>query len=42
MNIVIVSILQGILEWVMDSMKKGNKEMQEKIGQLQREKDQVQ
>ena len=24
---------------VMDSMKKGNKEMQEKIGQLQREKD---
>ena len=25
----------------MDSMKKGNKEMQEKIGQLHREKDQV-
>lgn len=32
---------KGILEWVMDSMKKGNKEMQEKIGQLHREKDQV-
>ena len=33
--------LQGILEWVMDTMKKGNKEVQERILLLQKEKDQV-
>ena len=32
---------QGILEWVMDTMKKGNKEVQERILLLQKEKDQV-
>ncbi|KAL4230287.1 hypothetical protein ACF0H5_010672 [Mactra antiquata] len=32
---------QGILEFVMDDMKKGNKEIQEKIQILQKEKDQV-
>ena len=34
-------IFQGILEWVMDSVKKGNKEFQERILLLQKEKDQV-
>ena len=33
--------LQGILEWVMDSMRKGNKDVQERIIILQKEKDQV-
>ncbi|XP_076468028.1 kinesin-like protein KIF3A isoform X2 [Babylonia areolata] len=32
---------RGILEWVMDSMKKGNREMQEKILLLQKERDQL-
>ncbi|KAL3879007.1 hypothetical protein ACJMK2_031328 [Sinanodonta woodiana] len=32
---------KGVLEWVMDSTKKGNKEMQEKIQQLQAERDQL-
>ncbi|KAJ8298132.1 hypothetical protein KUTeg_024663 [Tegillarca granosa] len=32
---------KGILEWVMDSMKKGNKELQERILLLQKEKDQL-
>lgn len=32
---------KGILEWVMDSMKKGNKELQEKMLLLQKEKDQL-
>lgn len=32
---------KGILEWVTDSMKKGGKEVQEKMQALQREKDQV-
>lgn len=32
---------KGILEWVMDNMKKGNKELQEKMLLLQKEKDLV-
>ncbi|XP_074651928.1 kinesin-like protein KIF13A [Tubulanus polymorphus] len=32
---------RGILEWVMDSMNKGNKELQEKLLLLQKEKDQL-
>ncbi|KAK7485572.1 hypothetical protein BaRGS_00023147, partial [Batillaria attramentaria] len=32
---------KGILEWVMDSMKKGNRELQEKILLLQKERDQL-
>lgn len=32
---------QGILEWVMDTVRKGNKEAQERIILLQKEKDQV-
>ncbi|XP_013378821.1 kinesin-like protein KIN-4A [Lingula anatina] len=32
---------KGILEWVMDSMRKGDKEMQEKLLLLQKEKDQL-
>ncbi|KAK7096714.1 kinesin-2b-like [Littorina saxatilis] len=32
---------RGILEWVMDSMKKGSREMQEKILLLQKERDQL-
>ncbi|KAL8593853.1 hypothetical protein ACOMHN_018065 [Nucella lapillus] len=32
---------RGILEWVMDSMKKGNREMQENILLLQKERDQL-
>ncbi|XP_062568662.1 chromosome-associated kinesin KIF4A-like [Saccostrea cucullata] len=32
---------KGILDWVMDNMKKGNKEIQEKMLLLQKEKDQV-
>ncbi len=35
------SACQGILEWVMDSVQKGNKEIQERIILLQKEKDQV-
>lgn len=33
--------LKGILDWVMDAMKKDNKEVQEKLMVLQKEKDQV-
>jgi hypothetical protein len=33
--------IQGVLEWVQDSMKKGNRELQEKLMLLQKEKDQV-
>ena len=36
-----VCLLQGILEWVMDSMHKGKREIQEKIILMQKEKDQV-
>ena len=32
---------QGILDWVMDSTKRDNKEVQEKLMALQKEKDQV-
>ena len=32
---------QGILDWVMDSTKRDNKEVQEKMMALQKEKDQV-
>ncbi|CAH1778263.1 unnamed protein product, partial [Owenia fusiformis] len=32
---------KGILEWVMDTMKKGNKEIQERMLLLQKEKDQL-
>jgi hypothetical protein len=32
---------KGILEWVMDTMKKGNKELQERLLLLQKEKDQL-
>ncbi|XP_012936712.1 chromosome-associated kinesin KIF4A [Aplysia californica] len=32
---------KGILEWVMDSMKKGNREVQEQMMLLQKEKDQL-
>ena len=32
-------LLQGILEWVMETNSKGNKEIQEKIIELQKEKD---
>jgi hypothetical protein len=32
--------IQGVLEWVQDSMKKGNRELQEKLMLLQKEKDQ--
>ena len=32
---------QGILDWVMDSTKRDNKEVQEKLLALQKEKDQV-
>ena len=34
-------MFQGILEWVMDTKKKGDKEVQERIMLLQKEKDQV-
>ena len=33
---------QGILDWVMDSTKRDNKEVQGKLMALQKEKDQVQ
>ena len=32
---------KGVLEWVQDSMKKGNRELQEKLMLLQKEKDQL-
>ena len=32
---------EGILDWVMDSTKRDNKEVQEKLMALQKEKDQV-
>lgn len=32
---------QGILDWVMDSMKRDNKEVQERLMVLQKEKDEV-
>ncbi|XP_060576817.1 chromosome-associated kinesin KIF4A-like, partial [Ruditapes philippinarum] len=32
---------KGILEWVSDNMKKGSKELQEKVQMLQKEKDQI-
>ncbi|XP_060556086.1 chromosome-associated kinesin KIF4-like [Ruditapes philippinarum] len=32
---------KGILEWVTDNMKKGSKELQEKVQMLQKEKDQI-
>lgn len=32
---------KGILDWVMDSMQKGNKEVEQKVQQLQKEKDKV-
>ena len=34
-----VAFLQGILEWVMESNRKGTQDLQEKIVELQREKD---
>lgn len=33
--------MQGVLEWVQDSMKKGSRELQEKLMLLNKEKDQV-
>ena len=33
--------VKGILEWVMDTMRRGNKDIQERIILLQKEKDQV-
>ena len=33
--------IQGVLEWVMDTIKKGNKEVQERILIMQKEKDKV-
>ena len=37
-----VVFFQGILDWVMDSTKRDNKEVQGKLMALQKEKDQVQ
>ena len=36
-----VCYFQGILDWVMDTTKRDNKEVQEKLMALQKEKDQV-
>ena len=38
----VVVFFQGILDWVMDSTKRDNKEVQGKLMALQKEKDQVQ
>ena len=40
-DIVIHMYMQGILEWVTDNMKKGSKELQEKVQMLQKERDQI-
>ena len=37
----VVVFFQGILDWVMDSTKRDNKEVQGKLMALQKEKDQV-
>ena len=37
----LLTYFQGILDWVMDSTKRDNKEVQEKLMALQKEKDQV-
>lgn len=33
--------MQGVLEWVMDTSRRGNKEVQERLLLLQKEKDQL-
>jgi len=38
----VVVFFQGILDWVMDSTKRDNKEVQGTLMALQKEKDQVQ
>ena len=40
-SIFVVVFFQGILDWVMDSTKRDNKEVQGKLMALQKEKDQV-